>query len=373
MNPKFLIIARYGELHLKGKNRAVFTNALTRNLRAAVSVISPTCNVKLQDGRYTFDNFLPQQKAALVDRIKNVFGLTSVSVAAQIRHCEILDYVKQIPVSGTFRVNVTRADKNFPETSMQFAKIAGAAVLAAQPSAAVNLHTPDQIINIDIRENDIVYVYENSVAAVGGLPVGTAGHALVLLSGGIDSPVAAYLAAKRGLVVQAVHFESPPYTNAQSLDKVQRLTLALEPFCGPVKLHVVSVTEILREIKKKCHPNYTITLLRRHMVRESVRIAAENHIDCLVTGENLAQVASQTIQGITVTNAAAGTLPILRPLITNDKSEIIALARQIGTYEISIEPHSDCCTVFVPESPVIAPKLNEVLRQESKLALKPLE
>jgi thiamine biosynthesis protein ThiI len=351
-------------LHLKGGNRAVFTNALTRNLRERVG---RDCTVTLSDGRYIFDGFKPEIENDLIARITSVFGLTSVSPCVVVRHSEILDYVKTIPVSGSFRVNVNRADKNFPHTSMTFPPIVGEAVLHANKSARVDLHAPEKTINIDIRTGDRAFIYDTVVPAFGGLPVGTAGKCLVLLSGGIDSPVAAFLAAKRGLTVECVHFSSPPYTSALAQDKVERLVAKLEQYCGKMKLHTISVTETLQKIKQKCHESYTITLLRRDMIRRAAALCAEREIDCIVTGENLAQVASQTIQGITTNNAVAGAVPILRPVITFDKTEIIEIARKIGTYEISVEPHADCCTVFVPASPIIAPTIAACEREEAKL------
>ena len=358
-----MIIARYGEVHLKGKNRNLFLRRLTDNLRHAVG---KDITVTLKDGRYMFDANAPIQK------ICNTFGITSASKCKVVKHNEILRRVSKVLTFKkdgvqSFRVNVNRADKKFPHTSMQFAAMCGEAILKENQGAKVDLHNPDAIINIDIRENDKAFIYHESIQGAGGMPVGTAGKALVLLSGGIDSPVAAYLAAKRGLEIQCIHFASPPYTSDFALDKVHRLVRVLEGYCKKIKLYIVPFTEIQKEIKDKTSPEYLITIMRRFMIRISTQIAKNTQANCIITGENLGQVASQTIQGITTNNICAGDIPILRPLVTYDKSEIITLAKKIGTYDISIEPHADCCTVFVPSSPVIAPTIKRCEREEHTL------
>ena len=361
-----ILIARYGEVHLKGANRAMFLRALTKNL---VDAVGKQCRVTLDNGRYIFSDFKPEEACELCTRISKVFGLTSVSPCHVVGHDKILEHLKSIAVdfTGTFKCNVNRADKSFPHTSMEFAAIAGSVILDANSNVHVDVHNPQKIINIDIRENNNAFIYDEIVSAVGGMPVGTAGRALVFLSGGIDSPVAAYLAAKRGLAVEYIHFESPPYTSSLALDKVRRLATVLEDYCGKAPVHVVPFTEIQKQIKARCDQKYTITIMRRFMVRIAEQFALEHKINCLITGENLSQVASQTVAGITTNNICAKILPIFRPLITYDKSEIITLAKRIGTYDISIEPHQDCCTVFVPDSPVINPTVQRVIREESNL------
>jgi len=393
-----VIIARYGEVHLKGANRGFFLRLLTNNLVAAVGM---HCKVKLENSRYIFTDFKEDMAEFLVTRISKVFGLTSVSVCDVVGHGDILEYLKAAahvaprettpslratPSEGrgeqrfTFKVIVNRADKTFPHTSMEFAAMVGSVILNSNPNARVDVHNPDKTIYIDIREGGIAYIYEDAVPAVGGMPVGSAGSALVMLSGGIDSPVAAYLAAKRGLSVDCIHFASPPYTSDMALDKIKRLRDVLIPYCGNIKIYVVPFTEIQEQIRDKCSPEYMITIMRRFMVLISTRHCEEHRdvaipmlrADCLITGENLAQVASQTIHGITTNNVCAEKLPILRPLITYDKSEIVTLAKQIGTYDISIEPHLDCCTVFVPPKPVIKPTIEKCEREERKLDLEGL-
>lgn len=360
-----MIVARYGEIHLKGKNRALFVSALTRNLRERLDKL---CHVALADCRYVLTDYKPADLDQIIDITKSTFGLTSLSVVTETTHDKILAEVAKIPMTNrTFKVIVNRADKKFAQTSMDFAAQCGEVILGACPTARVDVRAPQTAVNVDIRLNNVAYIYTDAIECVGGLPVGTSGRALVLLSGGIDSPVASYLIAKRGMNVDVLHFSSPPYTSALGLDKVKRLAKRLEQYCGAIKFHEISTTEFLKSVRAKCNESYTITLLRRHMIREARRIAIENHCDCIVTGENLAQVASQTVQGIASNNLLALDVPILRPLITFDKIEIIALAKKIGTYDISIEPHQDCCTVFVPSSPVIAPTIIACEREEAKL------
>jgi thiamine biosynthesis protein ThiI len=395
-----MIVARYGEVHLKGRNRGLFLRQLTQNLRQnlekrakfkhtvelqndrlVVIYVKDTTGRVVSNAYYTTDC----GEGDDLEIVANTFGITSASLALPLKHGEILDALAVRDYSGqSFRINVNRADKKFPYTSMEFAAMCGEKILKtscglgsgkpeeARGPARVDLHNPETTINIDIRENDIAYLYTNTTPGVGGLPVGTAGRALVMLSGGIDSPVATWLAAKRGLRVELLHFASPPYTNAHAMEKIKRLRDRLAPYCGEIPLHTVNLTPILTEIKSKCRPEYTITLMRRFMVRIACEMCIKRGIDCIVTGENLAQVASQTIQGITTNNVLAGQIPILRPLITYDKSEIITLAKKIGTYDISIEPHADCCTVFVPDSPVIAPTIPACEREEAKLDVETL-
>jgi thiamine biosynthesis protein ThiI len=363
-----VVVARIGEIFLKGGNRKIFVRALLQNLRLAVT---EKCKITYNDYRFNITEYDPKDENLIIEKISRVFGIVSSSPCVTVSHDKILEHMKQIAkgLNGTFRVNVNRADKNFKTKSMDFAAKCGEVILHENKSLKVDLHNPQNVISVDIRPNNSAIIFDRVIPAAGGMPYGTAGRALVLLSGGIDSPVATYLAAKRGLSVECVHFSSPPYTSAASFDKVTRLTEKLREYCPDIKLHEISLTDVLTEIKKKCDPAYTITILRRFMIRHAVKLCQERGINCIVTGENLAQVASQTIHGITTTNAVAGDLPILRPLITYDKTEIITLAKKIGTYEISIEPHADCCTVFVPENPVIKPTIARCLREEKLLSI----
>ena len=356
-----VIVARLGEIHLKGGNRAMFLNALLRNLRRRL----PGCKVEHVDTRILIQSETIDEIAPTV---ANTFGITSLSVADIVPSNElaITKHVSQIKINGTFKVEVTRGDKNFPIKSMDMARELGGLLLKKNPSATVDVHNPETVVYVDIRTVQ-TFVYHDATQAVGGLPVGVSGRALVLLSGGIDSPVAAFLAAKRGLGVDFIHFFSPPYTSELSLEKVKNLRDTLQNFTDKSKLYIVPFTEIQEEIKRKCSPEYMITLMRRFMVRIAKELCLTNNYDCIVTGENLAQVASQTIQGIASNGYLSEPIPILRPLITYDKSEIVTLAKRIGTYKISIEDHPDCCTIFVPSKPSIKPQIPKLEMEEKKL------
>jgi len=351
-----VIIARYGEVHLKGANRGYFLKALQKNIENRVGQ-----KIKLDNSRFVIDG--DDEKIAY--SVAEVFGITSVSIVTKVESIpeKILEYLKTIKVSGTYKVEVNRADKKFPHKSPDFARMCGGAV-----DGVVDVVNPDTRINIDIRENG-TFVYDKIIPGVGGLPVGTAGHALVLLSGGIDSPVASWLAAKRGLSLEYIHFYSPPYTSAFALDKVKRLASKLEKYCGRGVLHIVPFTQIQDAIRNNCDEEYLITIMRRFMVRIAERLAMKRGLDCIVTGENLAQVASQTIQSLASNDMCMDVLPVLRPIITYDKAEIVKLSKQIGTYETSIEPHLDCCTVFIPRHPMIKPNIKKVEEQEKKLQI----
>jgi len=354
---KQLLIARYGEIHLKGANKGLFLNRLLANLRTRL----PEAKIRHDDNRIRIEG-------GDVKTVASTFGIVSVSQATVLSSTpeEILNYLKNLKVDGSFKVEVNRADKRFPHKSPEFARICGGVILDNNKSATVDLHSPTEIIYIDIRSN-ATYVYTQVVQGVGGLPIGVSGRAVVMLSGGIDSPVAAWLAQKRGLTTDFIHFATPPYTNELAMDKVESLARIVGG-----RLFVVPFTEISLAIRKSCAPEFMITHMRRFMVRISERLGIQIKSDCIVTGENLAQVASQTISGIVSNNFCATKLPILRPLITYDKSEIIELAKRIGTYETSIIPHEDCCSVFVPRNPAINPKLSAVIADEAKLDIEGL-
>lgn len=359
-----IIIARWGEIHLKGDNRGFFLKALRKNLQVATGA-----KVEIDNGRAYITEFDDIKKT--VQAAADTFGIVSVSPAIKLTTDVkvILKHLETVKPNGTFKVEVKRANKGFPHTSSEFAAIAGGVIIDAT-GAKVDIHNPQTIVSIDIRES--TYVYSEVVTGAGGLPVGTAGRALVMLSGGIDSPVSSYLAAKRGLEIQFIHFASPPYTSEFALEKIRELVRKLDRFVGPAKLHVVSFTEIQEAIRDKCNPEFMITIMRRFMVRIAERVATRSKLDCIITGESLSQVASQTIAGITSNNVCARILPILRPLVTFDKSEIINIARKIDTYEVSCRPYQDCCTVFVPKHPSISPRLERVEKEEAKLDVEAL-
>ena len=275
-------------------------------------------------------------------------------------------------ISGSFKVVSHRADKSFPLNSMQISAEIGGRLLSENKNISVDVHNPQFTINIDVRENGTTLVFNEFFKGAGGMPVGTSGKGLLLISGGIDSPVAGHMIAKRGMSLECIHFHSYPYTNLQARDKVIELAGVLAKYTCGIKLHIVSVTHIQEEIHKKCNGEYMVTILRRFMMRIAEKIAARCGAQCLITGESLGQVASQTIEGMTSSNSVIDNLPVLRPLCGFDKDEIIERSRNIGAYEISIQPFEDCCTVFLPKHPVIKPSLKTVIEEEEKLDVQAL-
>lgn len=363
-----VILLRFGELYLKGKNQSYFENMLKDNIRAKLDGID--CKLYFGRGRYVVKEYAERDEDEIIDRVRHIFGLHSMSVA---RRCgydpeEVAALaIEMTPTSGTFRVSAHRSYKKYEMDSMQLNRFIGERVLASKPELSVDLHTPDTVLNVDVREGGDIYMYDSSLPCAGGMPTGTAGNGLLLLSGGIDSPVAGYMLAKRGMDITALHFHSYPYTSEAAKDKVVRLARLLKGYTPSIKLYSVSLTKIQEAIHKCCKPNYMITLVRRFMMRIAERVAAANGCGCLINGESLGQVASQTMESINVTNAVVE-LPVFRPLIGMDKDEIIEIARRIGTFETSIEPYEDCCTVFLPDYPLIKPEIGKVEEQEARIA-----
>ena len=366
---KKVIIIRYSELYLKGKNRGFFERALETNLIRALKDI-PHELIK-NSGRYLIQNFYEEDTELIIEKIKKVFGVHTISLAYETASDldSIFEAVKlHARASGTFKIESHRGDKKYPMTSVEISKEIGGRLLAhAKGTLSVDVHNPSFTIRVDIRENGKALVFGEFIEAVNGMPVGTAGKGVLLLSGGIDSPVAGYMMAKRGMKIDCLHFHSYPYTNMQAKEKVVDLARILSEYTCGTRLCTVSVTHIQEEIHEKCKPELMITLLRRFMYRIAERHALRIGATCLITGESLGQVASQTIEGITSSNSVVETLPVLRPLIGFDKNEIIDKSVKMGAYETSILPFEDCCTVFLPDFPAIRPKLSEILREESKL------
>lgn len=368
-----VIIIRYSEIHLKGKNRGYFERAFLVNLEKSLKGYKH--EIKRQSGRYLIENFNESEVDEISDRIKRVFGVHSYSVALKVKSNmdEIFRAAKEVCFEhGSFKVNTHRADKTFCLNSMQISAEIGGKLLSEFKNIEVDVHNPDFVINIDIRENGTALAFNEFFKGAGGMPVGTSGKGLLLISGGIDSPVAGHMIAKRGMVVDCIHFHSYPYTNAQARDKVVELSKVLSKYTCGLRLNIVSVTHIQEEIHKKCNGEYMVTLLRRFMFRIAERIALKTGAQCLITGESLGQVASQTIEGLTSSNSVVEKLPVLRPLCGFDKDEIIERSRSMGAYEISIQPYEDCCTVFLPKHPVIKPQLSAVVEEENKLNVKEL-
>ena len=331
--------------------------------------------IRRPSGRYIVENFDSEKTDLILSRLQCVFGVHTLSVAAKVAADveSIFEAVQKIaPRRGTFKVETNRADKKFPLNSMQLNAEIGGRLLAENPSLSVDVHAPEHTVYIDIRENGTALVFGNMMKGAGGMPVGTAGRGLLLISGGIDSPVAGHMIAKRGMNVDCIHFHSYPYTNLQAKEKVIELTRILGKYNAGVTLYVVSITRIQEEIHKNCPEEMMITLMRRFMMRIAERLARKIGAQCIITGESLGQVASQTIEGITSSNAVVEDLPVLRPLVGFDKTEIVERSKAMGAFETSILPYEDCCTVFLPKHPLIRPKLNEVLAQENKLNVEAL-
>ena len=365
------ILLRMGELFLKGENRGMFENMLISNIRKKLEGL----NYKLQRtrGRIMITGFDEQQE--VVERLTKVFGLVSLSVAEEVDATveNIEQYVSTIKIGAkTFKVDVNRADKRFPVSSMEFAADLGGVILDANPNASVELYHPEVIVCVDIRNNGKAYIFDKVIKCQGGLPLSTSGRALLLLSGGIDSPVAGYMMAKRGLKLQAIHFYSYPYTSQQAKQKVITLAQQLCEYVDDIKLHCISFTKVQEEIHAKCAPEFMITIMRRIMMRVAEIIAKREDLGAIVTGESLGQVASQTMQSMTVTEDALESLPIFRPCIGLDKEDIVKIAKEIGTFETSILPYEDCCTVFLPKNPVIKPKLAKARSEEANLDIEAL-
>ena len=337
-----VIIVRYCEIHLKGKNRGYFEKIFMMNLEKALVGIRH--EIRKPSGRYIVENFDQTRTEEILEKLSRVFGTHTLSSAYKVpAELEMIyDTVKKIaPESGSFKVITNRANKSFPLNSMQLNAEIGGRLLQDFPNLVVDVHAPQHEICIDIRENGDALIFSGHIRGAGGMPVGTSGKGVLLLSGGIDSPVAGYMIAKRGMVLEALHFHSYPYTNMQAREKVEELARILSGYTGGMTLHVVSVTHIQEAIHKHCPAEMMITLLRRFMMRIAERLAEQVGGQCIITGESLGQVASQTIEGMTSSGSVVENLPILRPLVGFDKTEIIERAREIGTFETSIQPYED--------------------------------
>ncbi len=368
-----VIIVRYSEIHLKGKNRGYFERVFGINIEKTLKGLKH--EIRRQSGRYLIENFDVECIDDILLRLKKVFGIHSMSVALKVNSDMESIFVAAKDVcnkTGTFKVVTHRADKTFYLNSMQISAQIGGRLLAYNNNLSVDVHSPQFEINLDVRENGTTLVFNEFIKGAGGMPVGTSGKGLLLISGGIDSPVAGHMLAKRGMSVDCIHFHSYPYTNLQARDKVISLAKVLSGFSCGTKLHIVSVTRIQEEIHKKCNGEYMVTLLRRFMFAIAEKIAERCGAQCLITGESLGQVASQTIEGITSSNSVVNSLPVLRPLCGFDKEEIIERSRSMGAFEISIQPYEDCCTVFLPRHPVIKPTMKSILEEEAKLDVQTL-
>ena len=368
-----VIIIRYAEIHLKGQNRGYFERVFAANMEKSLKGIRH--EIRRRSGRYLVENFGEGDVDKIVKKLSKVFGVHSLSVGYKVKADmdEIFHAAQAAADSfGSFKVETHRADKTFYLNSPQISAQIGGRLLDSNKNLTVDVHEPDFIINIDVREDGTALVFNKFIKCADGMPVGTAGRGLLLMSGGIDSPVAGHMIAKRGMKIDCLHFHSYPYTNMQARQKVIDLAKILSEYNCGIKLSIISVKEIQEEIHRHCNGAYMVTLLRRFMMRLAERLAKRDGDQCIITGESLGQVASQTIEGMTSSNSVIESMPVLRPLCGFDKNEIIERSRDIGAYEVSIRPYEDCCTVFLPDYPIIKPKLADVLAEEAKLDVEKL-
>ena len=365
---KNAIIIRWCEIHLKGKNRKYFEKMLEDNIKSSLKEINYTF-VKI-NGRYLLEDFDENQTQLIISKLKKISGIHTVSVAKVVKTDiqSIIDTAVLLSQNktGTFKVETRRADKSFEMHSTEFSAFIGGKILKNNPNLTVDVHTPNFIVYIDIRESKDTLIYTDVEKMMGGMPNGSAGRGMLMISGGIDSPVAGYMMAKRGMKLDAIHFHSYPYTSELAKEKVITLAKMVGEYTSGINLYVVPFTKIQEEIHKNCPEDLMITLMRRFMMRISEKLAYKTHAQTIITGESLGQVASQTIESITSSNSVVK-MPVLRPLIALDKLEIIKISEDIGTYETSILPYEDCCTVFLPKFPAIKPKLSVVESCESVL------
>lgn len=373
MNEKNIFIVRCGEVALKGMNKPYFEKTLAERIRRNLKDYEGV-EVKRHEGLIFVRSPKELDSEEIIRQVSRVFGVSSISPAVEapsdldaIGETAVEFMKQQIRERGirTFKVEAKRADKTFPVKSPEIARIIGASVLIGCKVLKVDVHEPDCKLFVDLRR-DRTYLYDEKIQGFGGLPLGTNGKGLVLLSGGIDSPVAAWMMAKRGMVIEALHFHSYPYTSPRAQQKVEELAGIVASYCGRMKIHVINLLPIQEQIVQNCPEEETTILVRRFMMRIGERIARRSGCMMLITGENLGQVASQTAEALVVTDACVQ-MPVMRPLIAMDKVDIMDKAMEIGTYEKSIEPYEDCCTVFLPKHPTTKPRLAQIEASEALL------
>ncbi len=372
----FLI--KYGEIAIKGKNRHLFEDALVRQIRHALKKCDGEFSVYKEQGRIYVDCEGMYDYEETVGHLQHVFGIVGICPVMQVEDhgieelgdsvIEFLTNVYDIDAQ-TFKVNTRRANKQYPIESMEVNAILGGRILDAFPNMKVDVHHPEILIHVELRESGKIFIYSKIIPGPGGMPVGTNGKAMLLLSGGIDSPVAGYMICKRGVKLDATYFHAPPYTSERAKQKVIDLAKKLTPYAGPINLHIVNFTDIQLYIYDKCPHDELTIIMRRYMMRIAEHFANETKSLALVTGESIGQVASQTMQSLAATNEVCS-MPVFRPLIGFDKQEIIDVAEKIDTYETSILPFEDCCTIFVAKHPVTKPNLHIIQASEKKLSEK---
>ncbi len=375
-----VILLKFGEVVLKGLNRSYFESLMIKDVKARIK----------RFGKYSIQNkqsvlYVTPEDEEAVNNFENavvactkVFGITTVCRAARIQKdmqtilSSVGEYTK-LPLKNvkTFKVEARRSDKEFPLTSPEISRECGGVILSTNPRLKVDVYNPELVVRVEIR-TQYAYISCTVLQGAGGMPYSSAGKGLLLLSGGIDSPVAGYMCAKRGVRIEALHFESYPYTSIQAREKVVRLASQMQDTCGHINLNVASVTKIQEQIKMHCKEDFFTLILRRFMMHIAEEFALGNECRAIITGESLGQVASQTMGALNVTNEVVKKLPVFRPLIALDKEEIIKISRKIGAFDISIEPYEDCCTVFTPKHPVTNPIIEKLLEEENKLDVETL-
>lgn len=360
-----VILIKYGELTTKKANRNLFINIITDNIRAALS----NYDVNIEKNRVRmFITTSPSSFDEVLSILQNIFGIHSIVVAYKVNtnidtiYSSVLEVASSVDFS-TFKVETDRADKSFPITSPDFSRNIGAHILKNIPGKKVDVHNPDYLLRLEIR-HDYTYIYSKEIKGSGGYPLGVAGKGLLMLSGGIDSPVAGYLAMKRGIKLECIYFESPPHTTPAAKNKVESLVRILNKYQPSIRLHVINFTKIQEAIYKNIDPTYMITIMRRMMYRITEKVLRERKCYVIINGESVGQVASQTLTSMQVINNVTN-LPVIRPVACFDKLEIIDISRKIGTYETSILPYEDCCTIFLPKHPVINPDLSTAIKYEN--------
>ncbi|EPM6882553.1 tRNA uracil 4-sulfurtransferase ThiI [Staphylococcus pseudintermedius] len=362
------ILVRYGELTLKGGNRKTFVSQLRSNVKRALMPLKGY-EVKANRDRMYIQLEPEADIEEMMTRISKVFGVHSISPVLKLEksmdavyeHARL--FAQNYEEGDSFKIEVKRSDKKFEYETFAIQRMVGGEVLKSNTSLHVDVRQPDHEIKVEVRL-DAIYMYDRIIPAIGGLPVGTGGKTLLMLSGGIDSPVAGMEVMRRGVTIEAIHFHSPPFTSEKAKEKVIELTRIMAERVGSIRLHIVPFTEVQKQIHKVVHERYTMTSTRRMMLRIADKVVYQIGADAIVNGENLGQVASQTLKSMYAINAVTNT-PILRPLLSLDKEEIVQKAKDIGTFETSIQPYEDCCTIFTPKNPVTEPQFEKVLQYES--------
>lgn len=372
-----ILAVSFGEIFLKGKNRGSFEDKLISQIRFSLNEFKGI-KIYKELGKVFIETSYEEDMDKIVEKVRKVFGIVVISPSIKVekdmdtiklKAKQLYAYLNEKKDIKTFKVNTKRGDKTFPIKSMDVSAIIGGEILENFDNAKVDVHNPDIEINIDIKKSS--YISSERIKTVGGLPIGTSGKAMLLLSGGIDSPVAGYMMAKRGVEIQALYFHTYPFTSERANEKVKELRSILEQYCGNIKLYSMNMLEIHKAINQNCNKDETTILARRFMMRIAEKLARETDMDMLITGESLGQVASQTMKSMVVIENSID-IPVLKPLVGMDKTEIMDIAKQIGTYDTSILPYDDCCSVFAPTNPLTRPKLENIKKSEERLDIEQL-